>query len=81
MSSFVMSSPHYVQVAREGKPSPNIVYQSTEYSEQLNAWLREDHKDMPWHILDSIVPSSTNTSEPSPNTSASHNPATQGSAK
>ncbi|EXL94894.1 hypothetical protein FOIG_12342 [Fusarium odoratissimum NRRL 54006] len=76
-----MSASSYVQVPREGNPSPNIVHQSTTYSEQMNAWLREDHKDMPWHIIDSIVTSSTNTSESNPNTNASHNPITQGSAK
>ncbi|KAF4497757.1 hypothetical protein FAGAP_6076 [Fusarium agapanthi] len=70
----------YIQAPREWNPSPNIVHQSTEYSEQLNAWLREDHKDMPWHIIDSIVASSSNTSEPNPNTDASDNPATQGNA-
>ncbi|EXK81293.1 hypothetical protein FOQG_14254 [Fusarium oxysporum f. sp. raphani 54005] len=75
-----MSSPHYIQVPREGNPTPNIIHQSTTYSEQLNAWLREDHKDIPWHNLDSIVTSSTDTSESGPNTNASHNPATQGSA-
>ncbi|KAH7205950.1 hypothetical protein NOF04DRAFT_1408427 [Fusarium oxysporum II5] len=75
-----MSASSYVQVPREGNPSPNIVHQSTTYSEQMNAWLREDHKDMPWHIIDSIVTSSTNTSESNPNTNASHNPITQGSA-
>ncbi|KAG7430767.1 hypothetical protein Forpi1262_v007266 [Fusarium oxysporum f. sp. raphani] len=42
-----MSSPHYIQVPREGNPTPNIIHQSTTYSEQLNAWLREDHKDIP----------------------------------
>jgi hypothetical protein len=77
-----MSTPSYVQVPREGNPSPNIVHQSTSYSEQMNAWLREDHKDMPWHIIDSIVTSSTdNTAEANPNTNPSHNPAAQGSAK
>ncbi|KAF5980342.1 hypothetical protein FCOIX_4866 [Fusarium coicis] len=76
-----MDSPHFVQVPRQGEPSPNIVHQSTTYSEQMNAWLREGHKNMPWHIIDSIVMSSSNTSEPIPNTNASHNPATQGSAK
>lgn len=76
-----MSSPHYIQIPRKGNPTPNIVHQSTTYSEQLNAWLREDYKDIPWHNLDSIVTSSTDTSESDPNTNASHNPATQGSAK
>ncbi|EWG44963.1 hypothetical protein FVEG_15761 [Fusarium verticillioides 7600] len=76
-----MSNPHFVQVPRGGDTPPNIVHQSTEYSEQLNAWLREDPKDMPWNILDSIVTSSSNTSEPNPNTNVSHNPATQGSAE
>ncbi|KAF5615505.1 uncharacterized protein FTJAE_13330 [Fusarium tjaetaba] len=76
-----MDSPHIIHVPRKGNPLPNIIYQSTTYSEQMNAWLREDHKDMPWHNLDSIVTSSSNTSEPNPNTNASHNPATQGSAK
>ncbi|CVL12246.1 uncharacterized protein FPRN_02190 [Fusarium proliferatum] len=76
-----MHSPHIVQVPREGNPLPNIVHQSTAYSEQMNAWLREDHKDMPWHNLDSIVTSSSSTSEPNPNTNASHNLPTQGTAK
>ncbi|KAK2675384.1 hypothetical protein RAB80_007569 [Fusarium oxysporum f. sp. vasinfectum] len=75
-----MSNPHYVQVPREGNPSPKIVHQSTTYSEQMNVWLREDHKDMPWHNIDSIVTPSTNTSESNPNTNASQNPASQGSA-
>ncbi|KAF5589147.1 hypothetical protein FPCIR_6935 [Fusarium pseudocircinatum] len=76
-----MPSPHIVQVPRQREPSPNIIHQSPTYSEQMNAWLREGHNDMPWHIIDSIVTSSSNTSEPNPNTNASHNPATQGSAK
>ncbi|CZR37446.1 uncharacterized protein FPRO_02294 [Fusarium proliferatum ET1] len=76
-----MPTPFYVQVPRQGNQSPNFVHQSTAYSERTNAWLREDHKDMPWHIIDSIVTSSSNTSDPNPNTSASPNPATQGSAK
>ncbi|KAF5600018.1 hypothetical protein FPANT_2860 [Fusarium pseudoanthophilum] len=76
-----MSNPNLVQVPRQGEPSPNIIHQSTTYSEQMNAWLREGHKDMPWNILDSILTSSSNTSEPTTNTNASHNPATQGSAK
>ncbi|KAF4442584.1 hypothetical protein FACUT_1896 [Fusarium acutatum] len=76
-----MSNPHYIQVPRQGNPSPNIVHQSTTYSEQTNAWLREDHKDMPWHIIDSMVTSSSNTSEPNLDTNVSHNPATQGSAR
>ncbi|VTT79936.1 unnamed protein product, partial [Fusarium fujikuroi] len=50
------------------------------FDQQTNAWLRENHKDMPWNIIDSIVTSSSNTSEPNPNTNASQNPATQGSA-
>ncbi|KAF5680450.1 hypothetical protein FDENT_8389 [Fusarium denticulatum] len=75
-----MSNTHYIQVPREGSPAPNIVHQSTAYSERVNAWLREDHKDMPWHNLATIVMSSSNTSEPNPNTNASHNPTTQGSA-
>ncbi|KAF4948147.1 hypothetical protein FGADI_9842 [Fusarium gaditjirri] len=70
----------YIQVPREGNPTSNVVHQSTTYSEQMNAYLREDHKDMPWHIIDSIVLSSTDTSESNPNTNASHNPAIQGSA-
>ncbi|EWY97120.1 hypothetical protein FOYG_05600 [Fusarium oxysporum NRRL 32931] len=74
-----MSTPSRIQVPREGNPSPNIVHQSTTYPEQMNAWLREDHKDMPWHIINSIVTS--NTSGSNPNTNASPNPATQGSAK
>ncbi|EXL60559.1 hypothetical protein FOCG_03398 [Fusarium oxysporum f. sp. radicis-lycopersici 26381] len=76
-----MSNPHFIQVPREGKPSLNIVHQSTKYSEQTNAWLREDHKDMPWHIIDSIVTSSTGTSESNPNTNPSPNTATQGCAQ
>ncbi|KAL9568949.1 hypothetical protein ACKAV7_006816 [Fusarium commune] len=62
-----MSNPHFVQVPREGKPSPNIVHQSTAYSEQTNAWLREGHKDMPWHMIDLIVTCSPDTSESNPN--------------
>ncbi|KAL5596264.1 hypothetical protein FOVSG1_009953 [Fusarium oxysporum f. sp. vasinfectum] len=76
-----MSNPHYVEVPREGKHLPSIVHQSNTYSEQVNAWLREDHKDMPWHIIDSIVTSSTDTSRSNPNTNPSPNPATQGSGK
>ncbi|KAI1011050.1 hypothetical protein LB504_002181 [Fusarium proliferatum] len=75
-----MSSHQYIQVPREGNPPSTIAHQSNTYSEQMNAWLREDHKDMPWHNLDSIVTSSSNTSEPNPNINASHDPATQGSA-
>ncbi|KAF5627881.1 hypothetical protein F25303_10633 [Fusarium sp. NRRL 25303] len=76
-----MHSPHIVQVPREGNPLPNIVHQSTTYSEQMNAWLREDHKDMAWHNLDSIVTSISDTSEPNPNTNASYKPPAQGTAK
>ncbi|EXA01866.1 hypothetical protein NW765_003459 [Fusarium oxysporum] len=76
-----MPSPHIVQVPREGNPSPNIVHQSTAYSEQTNAWLREGHKDVPWNIIHSIVTSCPDTSESNSNTTPPQNPATQGSAK
>ncbi|SPJ71486.1 uncharacterized protein FTOL_01214 [Fusarium torulosum] len=81
-SLFVMSNPQFIQVPRSQDPSPNTAHQSTFYSEQTNAWLRQSHKEMPWHDLASVATSSTqdnsaSSSEPTP----SENLATQGSAK
>ncbi|CVK99360.1 uncharacterized protein FMAN_02202 [Fusarium mangiferae] len=76
-----MSTPSRAQVPRRGNPSPNSVHQSTKYSEQTNAWLREGQNDMPWNNIDSVEMSSNDNSESNPNTTASHNPAAQGSAK
>ncbi|CAJ0549748.1 Ff.00g033610.m01.CDS01 [Fusarium sp. VM40] len=77
-----MSNPQFIQVPRDQDPSPNTAHQSTSYSKQMNAWLREDHKQMPWHNLAYVATSgtqdnSTSSSEPTP----SGNPATQGSTK
>ncbi|KAF4963596.1 hypothetical protein FSARC_8381 [Fusarium sarcochroum] len=77
-----MSNPHHVQVPRRGDPSPVTVHQSTSYSERTNAWLREDQKEMPWHVLASIATSTTeNKSNTSSGNGPSHKPATQGSVK
>ncbi|KAH7238124.1 hypothetical protein BKA59DRAFT_514422 [Fusarium tricinctum] len=79
---FIMSNPQFIQIPRGQDPSHNTAQQSTSYSEQTNAWLREDHKQMPWHNLAYVARSGTqdnsaSSSEPTP----SENPATQGSTK
>ncbi|KAF4333233.1 hypothetical protein FBEOM_12968 [Fusarium beomiforme] len=78
-----MTKSHLVPVPRRGDPPPSIVHQSTTYSDRVNTWLREDQRDMPWHIIDSIAIPSTDKPQSTPNTSTrpSSNPATQGSAR
>ncbi|KAJ4113283.1 hypothetical protein NW768_011562 [Fusarium equiseti] len=58
------------------------VHQSSTPSPQMERWLRESTKEMPFHLRSSIPVSSTQTQttfNPSPYT-ASQNPAAQGSA-
>jgi hypothetical protein len=79
---FIMSNPRFIQVPRDQDPSPNTAHQSTSYSEQTNAWLREDHKQMPWHNLAYVATSSTQDNSVSMSELiTSKDPATQGSAK
>ncbi|KAF4463044.1 hypothetical protein FALBO_10137 [Fusarium albosuccineum] len=76
-----MQQPSHAQVP-QGHPTPTFTHQSDKYSEQMNAWLREDRKDMPWHHPDSIA---TTVATPIPQNNPNHVPsqtaATQGSAK
>jgi len=59
------------------------VHQSNTLSPQMEGWLRESTKEMPWHLPSSFLVSSIQTQaafNTSPKT-ASQDPATQGSAK
>jgi hypothetical protein len=77
-----MSNPQFIQVPHSKDPSPSIAHQSTSYSEQTNAWLRQNHKEMPWHNLAYVAtPSTQDNSASSSELTPSENPATQGSAK
>lgn len=79
---FIMSDPQFIQVPRDQDPSPNTAHQSTSYSEQMNAWLREDHKQVPWHNLAYVATSSTHDNSTSMSElTTTKSPATQGSAK
>ncbi|KAF4333236.1 hypothetical protein FBEOM_12971 [Fusarium beomiforme] len=80
----VMPNPHYITVPRGEDISPDTKQQShTSSSEQMKNWLREGHKDMPWHNLDSVVSRTqdrTNSNSDS-NAAPSDTAATQGSDK
>ncbi|KIL92973.1 hypothetical protein FAVG1_04154 [Fusarium avenaceum] len=77
-----MSNLQFIQVPRDQDPSPNTAHQSTSYSEQMNAWLREDQKQVPWHNLAYVATSSTQDNSTSMSElTTTKNPATQGSAK
>ncbi|KAM5385406.1 hypothetical protein ACJZ2D_001047 [Fusarium nematophilum] len=78
-----MQDKHIVPVPRVGQPQPSFKHQSGQHSEQLNAWLREDQTQMPWHNLALIVvsPTTHETKTTSTNDALSQNAATQGSAK
>ncbi|EXM30062.1 hypothetical protein FOTG_05092 [Fusarium oxysporum f. sp. vasinfectum 25433] len=54
-----MSNPHYIKVHRGEDPSPDTKQQPASFSEQTKNWLREGHKDMPWHNIDSVAVSDT----------------------
>ncbi|XEV05985.1 hypothetical protein FSHL1_011272 [Fusarium sambucinum] len=74
-----MPESHDTQVP-QGQDS---VQQNTSLSPQMERWLQESKREMPWYLPDSIAVSSTqtqNTSNTNTHTS-SQNPATQGSAK
>ncbi|KAG7415737.1 hypothetical protein Forpe1208_v006812 [Fusarium oxysporum f. sp. rapae] len=49
-------------------------------SEQMKNWLREGHKDMPWHNIDSVAVSDTQDNS-NVSVAPSDTPATQGSDK
>ncbi|KAL6913596.1 hypothetical protein FSST1_011356 [Fusarium sambucinum] len=69
---------HDTQVPQGQDPVRN-----TSFSPQMERWLQESKREMPWYLPDSIAVSSTqtqNTSNTNTHTS-SQNPATQGSAK
>jgi hypothetical protein len=77
-----MSNPQFIQVPRNEDLSPNTAHQSTSYSEEMKAWLRQSHKDMSWHNLAYVAtPSTQDKSASSSESTPSENPATQGSAK
>ncbi|KAL3594308.1 hypothetical protein FPOAC2_08616 [Fusarium poae] len=74
-----MPDVHDTQVSQR----QDLVQQHTSLSPQMERWLQESKREMPWHLPDSIAVSSTQT-QITPNTNAytsSQNPATQGSAK
>ncbi|KAL5596263.1 hypothetical protein FOVSG1_009952 [Fusarium oxysporum f. sp. vasinfectum] len=72
-----MSSSHYIKVPRED-PSPDTKQQPASSSEQMRNWLREGHKDMPWHNIDSVAVSDTQDNS-NVNVAPSDTAATQGS--
>ncbi|KAF5624996.1 hypothetical protein F52700_9371 [Fusarium sp. NRRL 52700] len=76
----IMSSPHYIKVPRGEDPSPDTEQQDASSSEQMKSWLREGHKDMPWHNIDSVAVSDTQQNS-NANVAPSDTPATQGSNK
>ncbi|CEF86905.1 unnamed protein product [Fusarium graminearum] len=58
--------------------------QNTSSSPQMERWLQESKREMPWHLPDSIVISSSQTPTSNTNTNTYtpfHNPTTQGSVK
>ncbi|KAL9568948.1 hypothetical protein ACKAV7_006815 [Fusarium commune] len=75
-----MSNPHYIKVPRGEDLSPDTKQQPASSSEQMRNWLREGHKDMPWHNIDSVAASDTQH-DPNVNVTPSDTPATQGSDK
>ncbi|EXL60558.1 hypothetical protein FOCG_03397 [Fusarium oxysporum f. sp. radicis-lycopersici 26381] len=77
---FIMSNPHYIKVHRGEDPSPDTKQQPASFSEQTKNWLREGHKDMPWHNIDSVAVSNTQDNSDI-NGAPSDTAATQGSDK
>ncbi|KAL7760639.1 hypothetical protein ACKLNR_010729 [Fusarium oxysporum f. sp. zingiberi] len=75
-----MSNPHYIKVPRGEDPSPDTKQQPASFPEQMKDWLREGHKDTPWHDIDSVATSSTQDNSEL-NVAPSDTPATQGSNK
>ncbi|EXK81294.1 hypothetical protein FOQG_14255 [Fusarium oxysporum f. sp. raphani 54005] len=75
-----MSNPHYTKVPRGEDHSPDTKQQPASSSEQTKNWLREGHKDMPWHNIDSVAVSDTQDNS-NVNVAPSDTPATQGSDK
>ncbi|KAF5538365.1 hypothetical protein FMEXI_9463 [Fusarium mexicanum] len=76
-----MPSPHYIKVPRGDGPSPDTQQEAASSSEQMKNWLREGHKHMPWHNIDSIEPASDTQGKSEVNVAPSETPATQGSNK
>ncbi|KAF5600019.1 hypothetical protein FPANT_2861 [Fusarium pseudoanthophilum] len=76
----IMSSPHYIKVPHGQDHSPDTQQEPASFSEQMMNWLREGHKDMPWHNIDSVVASNTPDNS-SVNIAPSDTIATQGSGK
>ncbi|KAI6750859.1 hypothetical protein HG530_014309 [Fusarium avenaceum] len=77
-----MPNPQFIQVPRSEDPSPGIAHQSTSYSEQMKAWLQEDHKQIPWHNVGSVAaPSTQDNSTSMYELTPFKSPATQGGAK
>lgn len=75
-----MSNPHYIKVPREEDLSPDTEQKHASSSDQMRNWLREDHKDMPWHNIDSVAASDAQNNS-NVNVAPSDTPATQGSDK
>ncbi|KAH7222374.1 hypothetical protein BKA60DRAFT_327913 [Fusarium oxysporum] len=75
-----MSNPHYIKVHRGEDPSPDTKQQPASFSEQTKNWLREGHKDMPWHNIDSVAVSNMQDNSDI-NGAPSDTAATQGSDK
>ncbi|RSM01734.1 hypothetical protein CDV31_011207 [Fusarium ambrosium] len=78
-----MQSPSQVQVPRPGQPTSGFAHQSNGYSPAINAWLRQEGTEVPWHNLASIVVPSTSqdTSHSGSVALPSDNAATQGSVR
>ncbi|KAF4948148.1 hypothetical protein FGADI_9843 [Fusarium gaditjirri] len=75
-----MSNPPYIKVPRGEDLSPDTAQLPASSSEQMKNWLREGHKDMPWHNIDSVAASTTQDNS-NVNVTPSDTPATQGSDK
>lgn len=78
-----MQGPPQVQVPRRGQPTSGFIHQSNTYPDTINAWLRQDETEVPWHNLASIVVPSTsqNASHSGSATLPSDNAATRGSSR
>ncbi|RGP76958.1 hypothetical protein FLONG3_4896 [Fusarium longipes] len=59
----------------------DTVQQSTSLSPQMQRFLQEDRKEMPWHLPSSFSGSSTQTASNASPYTPSENPATKGSSK
>ncbi|KAF5677544.1 hypothetical protein FHETE_1595 [Fusarium heterosporum] len=76
-----MSKTPSTQASHGGRSSSNIAHQNPPYSMQMNSWMQESNKEMPWNnILSVAAASMQNNPVSSPRPAPSSNVATQGSA-